>query len=151
MFDFMLRVRENREFGFQGWIRSSFFGSYRRVGSALPPNLRFHVSKTSFHLGSSVLSAFFFRLGFMAQRFCRALRCCFESFLWKARCSRLHEQFVEIQRFAKSSLLEGFESLHVCNEQPGKFQCFTKSRPYFGKHAALGFMNSLQGFDCFTK
>jgi hypothetical protein len=33
--------------------------------------------------------------------------------------------------------------LHVFYEQPGKFQCFTQSSHYFGKHAALGFTDSL--------
>jgi hypothetical protein len=143
LFDFMLRVRENREFGFQGWIRSSFFGSYRRVGSALPPNLRFHVSKTSFHLGSSALSAFFFRLCFKPRSFRRIQRYCFESLLRKIRCSRLYEQLVEIQCFAKSSLLGEVESLHLLHDQQKAFDCFSKSSLYSGKYAVLGFTNSL--------
>jgi hypothetical protein len=90
---------------------------YRMFGSASPPSLRFHVSKTQFSFEGITLSAFFFWLGFKSQRLCRILRCCFESFIWKARCSRLYEQFVKVQYFTKSILLGEVESLHLLHDQ----------------------------------
>jgi hypothetical protein len=63
----MLRVRCKQEFGFQDSIHSSLLESYRRVGSALPPNLGFQVSKTWFTLEASALLAFFFLIGFQVS------------------------------------------------------------------------------------
>ena len=79
--------------------------------------LTFKSQRLGFFSKASHFSRSSFRLGFMAQRFFRILRCCFESLLRKIRCSRLYEQLVEIQCFAKSVLLEEVESLHLLHDQ----------------------------------
>jgi hypothetical protein len=194
----MFRKACLREFGLQGSVHSSVLGSYRRVGSALPPGFDFQVSKTLFSFGSSTLAAFFFWfsfksrfaarlsmslsrvgsatppkfgfqvsktsfsldssalfafffwLGFMAQDFCRTPRCCFVSLLKKVRCSRLYEQPVEIQCFAKSILLEGVESLHLLHDQSESIWLLRKVESLVRKVGCSRLFEQLARNRCFT-
>ena len=116
-------MRCKREFEFQDSLHSSILGSDRKVGSALPPNIRFQVSKTSFSLEGSALSAFIFSSRFHVSKELQDSRVllrvsCMKSTLFSAsrtvcRDSILHEvdssgrnrEFARLERTTKEHLI----------------------------------------------
>jgi hypothetical protein len=140
----MFRIRCKREFGFQGSIFSLLLESYRRVGSATPPKLRFYVSKTGFSLEGSALSASFFSIEFHGSKV-------LQDSVVLLRFGCLKSTLFSVSRTAWKHLIASqspisSEKSNVCTSATNSleaFDCFTKSNLHFGKYAALGFTDIL--------
>jgi hypothetical protein len=91
---------------------------YRMFGSALPPKLRFQVSKTWFSHDSSALFAFFFSIRFQASLVSQDSKVLLRVSTLESTMFSASRTAKKLDCFAKSVLLGGIESLHVWNEQP---------------------------------
>jgi hypothetical protein len=147
----MFQMRCKREFGFQTSTRSSFLGAVVYLGRLRLQTFGFKSHRLGFLSKTAHFQLSSFWLGFKSQGLCRILRCCFESLLWKARCSRLYEEFVEIQCFARSVLVGDFGNWHVYYEQPGSVWWLRKIEFLHWKARCSRLHEYIARVWCFTK
>jgi hypothetical protein len=146
----MFRIRCKRKFGFQASIYSSLLDAVVCLSRLCLQSWDFKYQRLSFLTIAARFQLSSFRFGFKNESLCRIRRCCFESLLWKAGCSRLHEEFVKVQYFTKLSLVERVESWHVWNEQPRSIWLLRRVESLFWKVRCSRLHGHLVRNPCFT-